>query len=105
VGSKAMFTDNSGSGIVGRVVENKPNEVLSLEYEGEVVAGVEEYHSEIAKGVKGSRETYRLSEKGDITSLSIECDMAEQYFDYMSAAWDKALEKIKELASKNKTAV
>jgi hypothetical protein len=60
--------------------------------------GIEDYESSQATAVKGGRETYILTERNGITNLSIESDMGEEYFDMMSALWDKALEKIKKLA-------
>jgi len=98
LGSKAMFKDSSESGLVGKVIANKPYEVISVEYEGIVIAGIEDYKSESANNVKGGFETYRLKEKDDVTYLSIECDMSEEYFESMSSAWEKALKKVKELS-------
>lgn len=100
LGSKAIFKDHSNSGIFGTIVVNRPFEVISIEYEGMIIAGKEDYESDYAKAVKGTRETYRLLEKEGVTQLSVECDMAEEYFDMMSAAWDKAIDKIKELAER-----
>lgn len=100
IDSKALFTDNSGSGLIGKVIVNRPTEVLSLEYQGIVNDGKEDYSSPIAKSVKGGRETYRLTEKVGITHLAIECDMEESMFESMAIAWEKALLKIKELSEK-----
>jgi hypothetical protein len=97
-GSKVVFTDNSGGGMVGKVRVNKPRQELSIEYEGLVIGGKEDYESEDARQVKGGRENYFLAEKDGRTHLSIESDMSPEYFDSMSLAWDKALEKIRELA-------
>ena len=102
VGSKAKFTDNSGSGLISRITINKPFEIISMEHEGFVAAdGKEDYESDAAKAVKGGHETYMLSGADETTQLSIECDMDAQYFDIMSSAWDKALQKIKELSETN----
>lgn len=98
IGSKAIFKDNSKSGIIGKIIENKANEVLSIEYEGILTDGKEDYESEDAAAVKGWLETYHLSEKNGVILLSIECDMPEKYFDTMSEAWQNALQKIKELS-------
>ena len=95
IGSTALFKDESESGLAGKIIVNKPNEKISVEYEGLVIAGVEDYESEGAKNVKGGRETYILLEKDGSTDLSIECDMAPVYFESMSSAWEKALRKIK----------
>jgi len=101
VGSKAVFTDKSGSGIIGRIAENKPNEIVSIKYTGVVENGKEDYESAAAKAVKEGYETYILSGQNGATQLSIECNMGAEYFDMMSAAWESALQKIKELSEEN----
>ena len=98
VGSKAVFKDHSGSGIVGTIIANEPAKLLSIEYNGFVNKGVEEYEGRIAESVKGARETYHLSENDGFVTVAIECDMDETMFDTMSAAWEKALSKIKSLS-------
>ena len=98
VGSKAIFADGSGSGILGVVTENKPNELLAIEYTGMVRGGNEDFESEEAKAVKGSKEIYWLKEANGITQLDIESDMGAEYFDMMSASWDQALVIIKDLS-------
>ncbi|MGZ8538381.1 MAG: SRPBCC family protein [Flavisolibacter sp.] len=100
VGSKALFTDNTGGGLIGKIIENKRAEILSVEYQGSVENGKEEYDTEMAKAVKGGMEIYKLSEINGVTDLTISCDMGEDYFDMMSLAWDKALQKIKGLSEK-----
>ncbi len=72
-----------------------PHELLSIEYQGIVANGVEDYESDVAKQVKGTFETYRPTENFGITTLDISCDMGEEYFVMMNEAWDKALLKIK----------
>jgi uncharacterized protein YndB with AHSA1/START domain len=100
-GSKAVFTDGTNSGLVGTVVVNKPGEELSLKYTGLVVKGQEEHDSKGANAVKGAREIYRLSGDNGVTHLAITCDMGPDFFVPMAAAWDQALEKIKQLAEAN----
>jgi uncharacterized protein YndB with AHSA1/START domain len=97
-GSKAVFTDNTHNGMIGRVTANKPNEVLAMEYTGIVTDGREDYESELARSVRGGREIYRLSQHDGHTDLSVECDMSEQMYEEMNRLWDKAVIKIKELA-------
>lgn len=98
VDSKVVFEDTANSGLIGKVMENKPGKILSVMYEGVLTNGVEDYNSEMATFFKGAREIYRLHEKNGQTTLDIKSDMGDEYFDFMSAAWDKALEKIKQLA-------
>jgi hypothetical protein len=97
-GSNVKYIDNSNCGMVAKVVVNKPAEELSVEYTGEIIDGKEVYDSDNANAMKGGRETYKLSVNDGATVLYIESDMSEEYFEMMSAAWDRALLKIKELA-------
>ena len=101
-GSKAVFKDSTQNGIVGKIAVNKPYQQLSIEYTGVIKDGVENYTNDEAQKVKGSHEVYYLANLDDHTLLSVECDMPEEYFETMAAAWDKALEKIKDLAESKK---
>ncbi|MXV50930.1 SRPBCC domain-containing protein [Pedobacter sp. HMF7647] len=96
-GSKVIFKDESNSGIVGKVVSNKP-EYLAIEYTGVINDDKEDYESGMAKDMAGCQEIYKSSEVDGITTLEISCDMGEPYFEEMSKAWDRALEKIKQLS-------
>jgi uncharacterized protein YndB with AHSA1/START domain len=98
VGSKVTFVDSSGSGIIGKIIESKPGGLLSIEYTGVVENGAENYENEGAQQVKNTFEIYKLSENNGVTHLDISSDMGEEYFEMMDAAWDRAMEKIKELA-------
>ena len=98
VGSKAIFADESKSGLIGKIIANKPSELLSIEYAGQLINNVEDYDSDIAKAIKGGKEVYRLTEVNGKTNLDIECDMGDEMFDMMSESWQKALQKIKQLA-------
>lgn len=97
-GSKAVFKDDSGSGIIGTIVANQFGKILSIEYTGILKTNEEDYDSKEAQSVQGGREIYRLSEKNDATQLEIEVDMGEEMYEMMDGAWDKALLKIKGLA-------
>jgi uncharacterized protein YndB with AHSA1/START domain len=98
VGSKAIFTDDSGGGMVTRIIENKPEEMLSLQYIGIVKDGKEDLTSPEAAKYAGGKESYSLFDSNNGTQLDISSDMSEEMFDSMSAKWDKALEKVKQLA-------
>lgn len=98
LGSKAIFADNSGNGLVAKIIENKPNEIISMEYQGMFIDGKEDTQSEHAKEVIGGSETYTLSESEGITTLTTQLDMSCDMFDSMTEAWKKALNKIKDLS-------
>ena len=97
-GSKAVFKDPSNNGLIAKVVANKPGEILSMEFTGELKNGIEIYDSPSVNAFKGGRETYRLSEKDGGTELSIEIDLDESWIESMSKMWDNALQKIKAMA-------
>ncbi|GEO06289.1 ATPase [Adhaeribacter aerolatus] len=101
LGSKAVFKDNSGEGIVAKVIRHEPQEVLAVEYEGLLSGGKEVYDTPEAQAVKGGRESYYLTGQGGHTQLHVEADMGEEYLEMMAGAWDTALLKIKDLAEQN----
>src|SRR5688572_18979517 len=61
VGSKAIFTDHSKNGLIAKITANKTHELISMEYQGVVFEGKEDYDSSVAKTYKGGIESYRLS--------------------------------------------
>jgi hypothetical protein len=92
-GSKVLFLDGSGCGMVSRIAEHRPNEYLSIEHLGELKDGVEE-----AKDWAGARENYTLSGvDGDVT-LTVEMDVAAEHEAMFDQLWPKALAKLKGLA-------
>lgn len=97
-GSKVIFSDGAGSGMVGRIVVSRFPEKVSVEYTGVLMNDEEDADSDFARALRGTHETYILTENGNGTLLSIESDMTADYFDSMSEAWDKALLRIRELA-------
>lgn len=97
-GSKVLFTDLSGGGLVGEILVNEPLSMLSVEYQGIVFGGEEDYTSEDAMSVKGGEETYLLTDKEGQMELCVKADILPEYFDSMSSAWERALQKIKMLA-------
>ncbi len=99
-GSKALFMDQSNSGMVANVVESIPGKSLILEYTGVLSEGREDFDSAIAQQYKGGRETYHLTGENGATRLDISSDMDENMFDMMSDKWEKAFERLKELAEK-----
>ena len=102
-GSKALFVDASNRGMVSKIVDNVPNEYLSIEHLGMYDNGVEDYESEEVKTWAGSKESYTLTEADGKTNLSIfmEMDESEKNKDMIAMfgeMWPKALTKVKELS-------
>jgi hypothetical protein len=99
-GSKALFTDGSKSGLAGIIEVSRPFEEIKIAYTGIVADGVEDYQSAFAKEMQGFHEIYVLSKEAGAVRFRISCDMDEEYFDDMSEAWRRALQKIKDLAER-----
>ncbi len=97
-GSKILFTDGKGSGMVSEIADNIPNEYMSFRHLGMVLNGVEDTTSEKIKGWAGAMENYRLMESDGKTELEVELDMNDEYKDYFKDTFPKALKLVKELS-------
>ena len=97
-GSKVLFLDGKGSGMVSKVAVNKPNEYMSFEHLGEVKDGVEDTSSEKVKIWAGSKENYTLKDAGGKTELTVDMDITEDFKEFFINVWPKAMEQIKVLS-------
>jgi hypothetical protein len=99
-GTKVLFLDAKGSGMVSMVAENKPNTYMSIKHLGEVKDGIEDTTSERVQQWHGAMENYTLIETPDGTDLKIDIEgnMPGEFKDYFVNTWPKALEKLKQLA-------
>jgi len=100
-GSKVIFRDSEGNGMIGKIAVNKPYEIISTEFQGMLVNGKEDTESQEANNIKGYFETYRISGTSNNNRLDIELDTSDEYADMFNNMWDKALQRIKELAENN----
>jgi len=97
-GSKVIFTDGNGMGLIGTIAVFDAGRELLIKMTGILANGKEDYDSPDAKGIQQATEHYVLEEKDGQTTLYTSADMDEQWFESMSASWDVAKAKIKELA-------
>lgn len=97
-GSKVLFLDGEGRGMVSRVAENRPNEYMSIEHLGVVDGGVEDTTSESVKQWAGAHENYTLNKVGGKTELLIDMDINDEFKEMFSTIWPKALENVKNLS-------
>ncbi|WP_345954077.1 SRPBCC domain-containing protein [Mucilaginibacter sp. PAMB04168] len=97
-GSKVLFLDGKGSGMVSTVAERREPEYMSFEHLGEVKDGVEDTESDKVKQWAGAHENYTLNEANGQTELVIEMDSDANFKDYFLKTWPPAMDKIKELA-------
>ena len=103
-GSKVLFTDGKGSGMVSVIEQKKPNEFMSFKHLGTVVDGVEDLDNEKNKPWAGALENYTLKPMDGKTELSVDMDfsgLSPEMTNYFEQAWPKALDKLKEVAEKN----
>jgi hypothetical protein len=100
-GSKVLFLDPNGSGMVSMVAKNNPNEYMSFKHLGVVKDGQEDTTSDEVKGWQGAMENYTLKEVDGKTRLLVEMDATDDFSDYFNNTWPKALERLKKLAELN----
>ena len=97
-GSKALFLDGKGNGMVSKIERNIPNEYLSIRHMGIYKDGVEDFESEEVKNWSNMMENYTLEKSGNGTLLKIEMDSNQAYKDFFLKTWPKALDKVKVLS-------
>lgn len=100
-GSKVLFLDPNGRGMVSIVAQNKPNEYMSFRHIGEVKDGKEDTTSDAVKAWAGSHENYSISETDGKTELVVDMDITEEFKDMFTKIWPRALENVKKLAESN----
>jgi hypothetical protein len=97
-GSKVLFLDGKGQGMVSKIAENRPNEYMSIEHLGEVKDGVEDTSSEKVKEWAGAHENYTLKKVNGKTELSIDMDINDEYKEMFTKIWPVALDNVKKLS-------
>lgn len=97
-GSRILFGDSSGDGMISRVADNIPNKFMSIEHLGMVKDGTEDFDSDEVKSWAGAMENYTLEEKNGNTELSVSTEITEEYKEMFAGMWPKALDKLKALA-------
>ncbi|HEX8278103.1 MAG TPA: SRPBCC domain-containing protein, partial [Segetibacter sp.] len=100
-GSKVLFLDGAGSGMVSMIEVNRPNEFMSFKHLGEVHNGVEDTESDKVKAWAGALENYTLKEVDGQTELLVEIDISEEHKDMFIQMFPKALEQVKVLSESN----
>lgn len=99
-GSKVLFLDGKGQGMVSMIADMKPNEFMSFKHLGEVIDGKEDLNSAKEKGWAGATENYTLKTVNGKTELVVDMDIEDSYKQYFLDTWPKALEKLKDLVER-----
>jgi uncharacterized protein YndB with AHSA1/START domain len=97
-GSRVLFLDAKGDGMISEVTENRPNQFMGIKHLGVLQGGKEDFQIAKEKGWEGAVENYTLKTVGGQTELTIDQDIEEDYLKYFEETWPKALEKLKNIA-------
>lgn len=103
-GTKILFVgvDEKGEkgGMVSRIVENTPNQFVSIQHYG-LVKGDKEITEgpDVEKWANGF-ENYSYSESNGLTTVTVDLDTTEEFVEYMNGSYPKALNKLKEICEK-----
>ncbi|HKX85996.1 MAG TPA: hypothetical protein VJL37_04955 [Flavobacterium sp.] len=100
-GSKILFigVDENGEkgGMVSKIVENIPNQFVSIQHYGLLKADTEITEGpEVAQWANGF-ENYTFEENNGSTTVIVDLDTTEDFLDYMNQTYPKALGKLREI--------
>ncbi len=103
-GSKMLFigTDEKGEkgGMVSEIFDNIPNRFVSIRHYGLLKDNVEITKGpEVEKWANGF-ENYTFEENNGTTTITVDLDTTEDFWDYMNQTFPKALDKLKEICEK-----
>jgi hypothetical protein len=100
-GSKMIFTadmeDGTQVGMISRIKEHIPNQLISIEHVGMLQNGVEIMDGEEVESFKGSIENYSFTTNGQITTMGVNTDVFIEMDSFYNKTWPVALARIKEL--------
>lgn len=97
-GSKVLFLDGKGSGMVSIIDDNRHNEYMAFRHIGQIINGKEDTTSEKIKEWAGALESYTLLPTATGTQLIVEIDLHDEWLAYFEKTWPVALENIRRLA-------
>lgn len=92
-GSKIRFLTPKGDGMYSIIQKKVPFESMVFEHQGEIKNGIEE-----DKNWVGATEAYYLSETNGVTELKVQLNTTEEFKEYLSDTFPKALQAVKELS-------
>ena len=103
-GSKILFvgTDEKGEkgGMVSEVVENIPDQYVSVRHYGLVKDDKEITEGPEVEKWAGGIENYTFEDNNGTTEITVDLDATDDFVEYMNQTYPKALEKLKENCEK-----
>lgn len=105
-GSRIQFLSPSGDGMYAQIEKLVPWEFMSFRHLGEVKNGQEQpwHHHEQTEDWNGAHENYTLTDEDGNTRLVVELNSTDEFVEYFSEVFPKALAKVKEIAEASATA-
>lgn len=100
-GSKVLFLDEKGDGMVSMIAENIPASFMSFKHLGTIENGKEDLDSEKVEAWSGAEENYTLKSVAGKTELEVDMDITDDHKDFFLKTWPKALDKLKELSERS----
>lgn len=97
-GAKIRFLAPSGDGMVAEIAESRPSSFISIRHLGMISNGIEDTTSEAVRAWAPAYENYTFLHTPEGTKMVVDQDVAVEWEEYMSEAWPKALEILKELS-------
>ncbi|QNJ98741.1 SRPBCC domain-containing protein [Constantimarinum furrinae] len=101
-GSKVLFLDGKGNGMVSRIRKKIDGHYMSFEHLGYVKDDEEILSGEEVEKWQGGQENYTLIQNDGKTELQIEMDIMEEYLDKFNDTFPKALNEVKRISEINK---
>lgn len=96
-GAKILFLGPNGDGMVSEIAEIRADEFISIRHLGFITNGIEDTTSEEIRAWAPAYENYTFLSSEEGTSMVIDQDVSIEWEDYISQAWPKALEILKNL--------
>jgi len=93
-------TDDSYGGMLGTIVESRPNEFVRVEYTGLVSNGVDDTTSEPAREIAGTHESYAFTENNGVTTVVAEIEVLDEWVPMFRDMWPVALDRLRDLAER-----
>ncbi len=103
-GSKAIFIDDSQTGLITRIREARPFEKIRMQNVGIITNGKEDYASDDALESREFFEQYLLTPEDGSVRMHVEVTVEDDFYNEVSDCWANALEMIKKLAESQASA-
>lgn len=97
-GSKVEFLSGGGEGMYSMIEKKSAPDFMSFKHLGVIKDGKEQPIDDETKKWSGAHENYTLTGNNDSTTLNVEMDIIDEFEDYFSETFPKALEKVRELS-------